>query len=154
VFTDGTFPEDPFPEALFADVLFADASGADATASGADTPRLSAGDRFGAAAVLLRADLTADGAGLIDQMQAWEKLKCMIAGQQARDAPLPAGSGHRPAERRARHVYRKETGCLTVADRSAVDEELAADTGTFTGAGTRTVIAAVVLPRPRRCLRL
>jgi hypothetical protein len=37
----------------------------------------------------------------------------------------------------------KETACLTVADRSAVDEELAADTGTFTGAGTRTVIAAV-----------
>jgi hypothetical protein len=56
-------------------------------------------------------------------------------------------------EERAMYIV-KETGCLTVADRSAVDEELAADTGTFTGAGTRTVIAAVVLPRPRRCLRL
>ena len=30
----------------------------------------------------------------------------------------------------------KETACLTVEDRTAVDEELAADTGTFTGAGT------------------
>lgn len=225
VFADGTFPEDPFPEALFADVLFADASNADATASGADTPRLSAGDRFGAAAVLLRADLTADGAGLIDQMQAWEKLKRMIAGQQARAAvafeirhreeqselgaqtdlgqasrsslsaddlgkkrPREHGTGaaeqialargespHRGGrllgmskalvtemphtlagldtghlnEERAMYVV-KETACLTVADRSAVDEELAADTGTFTGAGTRTVIAVVRAAATRR----
>jgi hypothetical protein len=56
-------------------------------------------------------------------------------------------------EERAMYIL-KETGGLTGADRSAVDEDLAADTGTFTGAGTRTVIAAVVLPRPRRCLRL
>lgn len=79
-----SLPEAPFPEALFADVLFADASSADSTAPGADTPRLSVADRFWAAAVLLRADLTADGPGLIDQMQAFEKAKCMIAGQQAR----------------------------------------------------------------------
>jgi hypothetical protein len=45
-------------------------------------------------------------------------------------------------EERAMHIV-KETACLTVADRTAVDEELAADTGTFTGAGTRIVIAAV-----------
>ena len=37
----------------------------------------------------------------------------------------------------------KETDCLSPADRTAVDEELAADAGTFNGAGTRTVIAAV-----------
>jgi hypothetical protein len=45
-------------------------------------------------------------------------------------------------EERAMHVV-KETACLSVNDRMAVDEELAADTGTFNGAGTRTVIAAV-----------
>ena len=45
-------------------------------------------------------------------------------------------------EERVMHVV-KETACLTVEDRTAVDEELAADTGTFTGAGTRAVIAAV-----------
>lgn len=225
-----SFPEAPFPEGLFADVLFADASSADATACGADIPRLSVGDRFAAAAVLLRADLTADGAGLIDQMQAWEKLKCMIAGQQARAAvvfeirhgeeqaklgaqtdleqasrgslsaedlgkkrpreqgPREHGTGaaeqialargespHRGGrllgmskalviemphtlagldngqlnEERAMYVV-KETACLTVADRSAVDEELAADTGTFTGAGTRTVIAVVRAAATRR----
>ena len=36
------------------------------------------------------------------------------------------------------------------ADRTAVDEELAADTGTFTGAGTRTVIAAARAAATRR----
>ena len=44
----------------------------------------------------------------------------------------------------------KETACLSPADRSAVDEELAADTGTFVGAGTRTVIAAVRAAAIRR----
>ncbi|MCU1541027.1 MAG: endonuclease, partial [Arthrobacter sp.] len=36
----------------------------------------------------------------------------------------------------------RETACLAAADRCAVDEELAADTGTFTGAGDRTIVAA------------
>jgi hypothetical protein len=36
------------------------------------------------------------------------------------------------------------------ADRTAVDEEFAADTGTFTGAGTRAVIAAVRAAATRR----
>ncbi|WP_307031090.1 HNH endonuclease [Arthrobacter globiformis] len=44
----------------------------------------------------------------------------------------------------------KETACLSVEDRTAVDEELAADTGTFTGAGTRAVIAAVRAAAIRR----
>ncbi|MDP9692640.1 UNVERIFIED_ORG: hypothetical protein J2X79_000169 [Arthrobacter globiformis] len=45
-------------------------------------------------------------------------------------------------EERVMHVA-KETDCLSPADRTAVDEELAADAGTFNGAGTRAVIAAV-----------
>ncbi|MBT2555821.1 HNH endonuclease, partial [Arthrobacter sp. ISL-5] len=36
----------------------------------------------------------------------------------------------------------KETACLSAADRSAVDEQLAADTGALAGAGDRTIIAA------------
>jgi hypothetical protein len=44
----------------------------------------------------------------------------------------------------------KETACLTVQDRTAVDEELAADTGTFDGVGTRSLIAAVKAAATRR----
>ncbi|WP_426978474.1 DUF222 domain-containing protein [Pseudarthrobacter sp. O4] len=36
----------------------------------------------------------------------------------------------------------KETACLSAADRCAVDARLAADTGTFAGAGDREIIAA------------
>ncbi|MEK0154256.1 HNH endonuclease [Arthrobacter oryzae] len=36
----------------------------------------------------------------------------------------------------------KETACLSAADRCAVDEQLAADTGTLAGAGDRTIITA------------
>ena len=36
----------------------------------------------------------------------------------------------------------RETSCLTAADRAAVDAELAADTGTFAGAGDRSLAAA------------
>ena len=35
----------------------------------------------------------------------------------------------------------RETACLTAADRAAVDEDLAADTGTFDGAGDRAITA-------------
>jgi hypothetical protein len=52
-------------------------------------------------------------------------------------------------EERAMYVV-KETACLSVDDRTAVDEELAADTGTFTGAGTRAVIAATRAAATRR----
>ncbi|WP_087874697.1 HNH endonuclease [Arthrobacter globiformis] len=44
----------------------------------------------------------------------------------------------------------KETAVLTVEDRTAVDEELAADTGTLDGVGTRGVIAAVKAAATRR----
>ena len=208
---DDEFPEDPFPEALFADVLFADGTASGADGRGPGTSWLALADRVAAATALLRADLNADSAGLIDQTHAYENIKNMLAGQQARLAvtfdarhsqdqtDLGAGEGRRTLraedlgkkrtkehslgaaeqialargesphrggrllstakalvqmphtlaaldtgqlnEERTRHVV-KETACLTPADRAAVDEELAADTGTFTGAGTRTVITA------------
>ncbi|MFK0042462.1 HNH endonuclease, partial [Paenarthrobacter sp. NPDC090517] len=44
----------------------------------------------------------------------------------------------------------KETACLSVEDRGAVDEELAPDTGTFDGAGDKTIIAAAKAAAYRR----
>ncbi|MFK0040206.1 HNH endonuclease [Paenarthrobacter sp. NPDC090517] len=44
----------------------------------------------------------------------------------------------------------KETACLSVEDRCAVDEELAADTGTFDGAGDKAIVAAVKAAAYRR----
>ncbi|MDQ0865929.1 HNH endonuclease [Arthrobacter globiformis] len=214
---DAEFPEDPFPEALYADVLFADGAATNA-ATGTDgrgprTPRPALPDRVAAATALLRADLSADSAGLIDQTHAYENIKNMLAGQQARLAvtfearhsqehahrvtltaedlgkdrsndrgpgaaeQIALARGESPNrgarlfstakalvqmprtlaaldtgqlnEERAMHIV-KETACLSPADRSAVDEELAADTGTFTGAGTRTVIAAARAAATRR----
>ncbi|MFF2315850.1 HNH endonuclease [Arthrobacter sp. NPDC058097] len=83
-YPDGVFPEDPFPELLYKDELFAANSSADGTASSAGAPGLSLVDRGGPATILIRADLTADGPGLIDQIRAGENIKAMIAGQQAR----------------------------------------------------------------------
>ncbi len=44
----------------------------------------------------------------------------------------------------------KETACLSAEDRCAVDEELAADTGTFDGMGDRAIIAAARTAAYRR----
>ncbi|WP_442854409.1 DUF222 domain-containing protein [Arthrobacter sp. EPSL27] len=44
----------------------------------------------------------------------------------------------------------RETAALTAADRTAVDEELAPDTGTFDGAGDRAIIAAARAAAYRR----
>ncbi|WP_394250333.1 HNH endonuclease [Arthrobacter pityocampae] len=44
----------------------------------------------------------------------------------------------------------RETACLSAADRCAVDDELAADTGTFDGAGDRQIIAAARAAAYRR----
>jgi hypothetical protein len=44
----------------------------------------------------------------------------------------------------------KETACLSVEDRCAVDEELAANTGTLSGCGDRAIIAAVRAAAYRR----
>lgn len=44
----------------------------------------------------------------------------------------------------------KETACLTAEDRCAVDDELAADTGAFEGAGDKAIIAAAKAAAYRR----
>ncbi|MFB9858814.1 HNH endonuclease signature motif containing protein [Paenarthrobacter aurescens] len=44
----------------------------------------------------------------------------------------------------------KETACLSVEDRAAVDEELAPDSGTFDGAGDKAIIAAAKAAAYRR----
>ncbi|UYY81095.1 HNH endonuclease [Arthrobacter sp. YA7-1] len=44
----------------------------------------------------------------------------------------------------------KETACLSAEDRCAVDEELAADTGTFDGAGDKAILAAARAAAYRR----
>ncbi len=44
----------------------------------------------------------------------------------------------------------RETACLSAADRTAVDEELSPDTGTFDGAGDRAIIAAARAAAYRR----
>lgn len=44
----------------------------------------------------------------------------------------------------------KETACLCVEDRAAVDEELAPDTGTFDGAGDKSIVAAAKAAAYRR----
>ncbi|WP_079597529.1 HNH endonuclease [Arthrobacter sp. P2b] len=44
----------------------------------------------------------------------------------------------------------KETACLSVDDRQAVDEELAADTGTLNGFGDRAIVSAVRAAAYRR----
>ncbi|MET3933870.1 DUF222 domain-containing protein [Arthrobacter sp. OAP107] len=205
-----SLPEDPFPEVLFADRSF-DGDPFD------DGPFDDGGvhDRGTTPGCFLpAADLTADSAGLIDQVRGYENVKCWAAGQQARlsvafearlrqeptdrpplaakdlgkdrarDRDLGAAEqialargespnrGHRLLgmskalvtemphslaaldtgqlnEERAMHLV-KETACLSPSDRAAVDEELAADTGTFNGAGTRAVIAAVKAAAIRR----
>ncbi|MFC7847734.1 hypothetical protein ACFUTU_04580 [Arthrobacter sp. NPDC057388] len=78
-YDDCDLPEDPFPEALFYGTSF---TGGEPT--GADVPRLGLGNRVGAVKTLLRADLTADGPGLIDQTALLEKFKHWATGQQAR----------------------------------------------------------------------
>lgn len=44
----------------------------------------------------------------------------------------------------------KETACLSVEDRAAVDEDLAADTGTFEGKGDKAIVAAAKAAAYRR----
>jgi hypothetical protein len=90
-----SLPEDPFPEALFADRpfdedLFADIPFDDGVPSTAATTwHASAGacvqdPATTSGSFLPAADLTADNAGLIDQIHVYENFKCWAAGQQAR----------------------------------------------------------------------
>ncbi|MFC7846836.1 hypothetical protein ACFUTU_00005, partial [Arthrobacter sp. NPDC057388] len=83
-YPDGVFPEDPFPELLYRDELFAAGSNSDGAAPAAGAPGLGLDNRVGAVKTLLRADLTADGPGLIDQTAEVEKFKHWATGQQAR----------------------------------------------------------------------
>jgi 5-methylcytosine-specific restriction endonuclease McrA len=203
-----SFPEDPFPEVLFTDRPF----GEDLF----DDIPFDDGVPSTAATTWHAADLTADNAGLIDQIHVYENFKCWAAGQQARlsvafearlrqeqsdrgtlraedlgkDRTKEHGLGAAEQIALARrespnrggrllgmaralvqmphtlaaldtgqlneecvmHVV-KETDCLRPADRAAVDEELAADTGTLNGAGTRAVIAAARAAAIRRDAR-
>ncbi|MBD1538341.1 DUF222 domain-containing protein [Arthrobacter sp. S13_S34] len=72
--------------------------------------------------------------------------KALVAEMPRTLAALDAG---RLNEWRATLVVR-ETACLGAADRCAVDEELAADAGTFAGAGDRAVVAAARAAAYRR----
>ena len=116
-----SFPEDPFPEALFADrprddsllddspfdddafhdCDFHDGVPSSAAASG-HTPGSSwAEDRATTSGWFLpAADPTADNAGLIDQIRAYEDVKCWAAGQQARLA-VTFEARHRQEQARA-----------------------------------------------------
>ena len=214
-----SFPEDPFPEVLFADRPFDEGRFDDGAFHDGVFSDSAFDDGVPSSAAassgwfLPAADLTADNAGLIDQVRAYENIKCWAAGQQARlsvtfearlrqearcRAPLAADDlgkdrgkdgglgaaeqvalargespnrGHRllgtaKALVQMPHalaaldtgqlneerviLFARETAALSVADRAAVDEELAADTGTFTGAGTRAVAAAVRAAAIRR----
>ncbi|MHA7198349.1 HNH endonuclease [Arthrobacter alkaliphilus] len=72
--------------------------------------------------------------------------KALVTGMPRTLAALNAG---RLNEWRAT-VLVKETACLSAEDRSAVDEELAADTGIFDGAGDKTITAAARAAAYRR----
>ncbi|SDK43687.1 HNH endonuclease [Arthrobacter sp. ok362] len=73
-----------------------------------------------------------DCAGMIDRIRELEDAKSAAAAEQAR---LELN------EWRATLLVR-ETACLTAADRAAVDEHLAADTGILAGKGDRAIVAA------------
>ncbi|WP_427007397.1 DUF222 domain-containing protein [Pseudarthrobacter sp. H2] len=72
--------------------------------------------------------------------------KALVAEMPRTLAALAAGDLN---EWRATLLVR-ETACLSAADRAAVDGELAADTGTFAGAGDRAVTAAARAAAYRR----
>ncbi|WP_251040306.1 HNH endonuclease signature motif containing protein [Arthrobacter sp. ISL-72] len=75
--------------------------------------------------------------------------KALVAEMPRTLAALEAGELN---EWRATLLVR-ETACLSAVDRCAVDEELAPDRGTFTGAGDRAVVAAARAAAYRRDAR-
>jgi 5-methylcytosine-specific restriction endonuclease McrA len=209
-----SFPEDPFPEVLYADRPFDEDLFDDRPLDdGIFRDSVSLSSAAASGWFFPAADLTADNAGLIDQVRAYENVKCWAAGQQARlsvtfEARLRHESTDRPplaaedlgkdrgkdpglgaaeqialARGESPHrghrllgtakalvqmpnalaaldtgqlneerviLFARETAVLSAADRTAVDEELAADTGTFNGAGTRALVAAVRAAAIRR----
>ena len=102
----------------------------DQAAAGVPAEQLGTG--IGAQIALARRESPAKGSRLLGLA------KALVAEMPHTLAALETGQLN---EWRATLLVR-ETACLTAADRAAVDEDLAADTGTLTGAGDRRLVAA------------
>ena len=102
----------------------------------AGVPADELGAGVGAQIALARRESPARGGRLLGLAKALAEMPHTLASLQA----------GRLNEWRATLVV-KETACLSVADRQAVDAELAADTGNLAGAGDRTTSAQSGLPR-------
>ncbi len=102
----------------------------DQAAAGVPAERLGAG--VGAQIALARRESPAKGGRLLGLA------KALVTEMPHTLAALQTGQLN---EWRATLLVR-ETACLTAADRSAVDAELAADTGTLSGVGDRRLVAA------------
>ncbi|WP_051533050.1 HNH endonuclease [Arthrobacter sp. 9MFCol3.1] len=107
-------------------------------AAGVPAEKLGAG--IGAQIALARRESPARGGRLLGLARA------LVTEMPHTLAALQAGQLN---EWRATLLVR-ETACLTAADRAAVDAELAPDTGTFAGAGDRSLIAAARAAAYRR----
>ena len=107
-------------------------------AAGMPADQLGAG--VGAQIALARRESPAKGGRLLGLA------KALVTEMPRTLAALEAGQVN---EWRATLIV-KETATLSAADRAAVDEELAADTGTFDGAGDRQIIAAARAAAYRR----
>ena len=107
-------------------------SGLSSPASDAGTPAEQLGAGVGAQVALARRESPAKGGRLLGLAEA------LVTEMPRTLAALEAGQ---LSEWRATLLV-KETACLSAAERAAVDDELAADTGTFDGAGDRKIIAA------------
>ena len=105
----------------------------------AGVPADELGAGVGAQIALARRESPARGCRLLGLAKALAEMPHTLASLQA----------GRLNEWRATLVV-KETACLSVADRQAVDAELAADTGNLAGAGDRTIISAVRAAAYRR----
>jgi hypothetical protein len=174
-----SLPEDPFPEALFADRPFsADSAGLIDQVRGYENVKCWAAGQQARLSVAFEARFrqeSTDRPPLAAEDLGKDRAKDHSLGAAEQIALTRGESPHRGGrllgmakalvtemphtlgaldtgqlnEERTMHVV-KETASLSVNDRMAVDEELAADTGTFTGAGTRAVIAAARAAATRR----
>ena len=113
-------------------------SAANRPTPGCPPPELGAG--VGAQIALARRESPAKGGRLLGLA------KALVTEMPRTLAALEAGQLN---EWRATLLV-KETACLSAADRAAVDDELAPDTGTFDGAGDRRIIAAARAAAYRR----
>ncbi|WP_427008201.1 HNH endonuclease [Pseudarthrobacter sp. H2] len=106
----------------------------------AGVPAAELGKGVGAQIALSRRESPSRGGRLLGLARA------LVAEMPRTLAALAAGDLN---EWRATLLVR-ETACLSAADRAAVDGELAADTGTFAGAGDRAITAAARAAAYRR----